>query len=97
MTAVETDLWVPTVNQIVMASQRAILAALDTNLLLAQRTLQAEHADDLSNENPDEPSPPHLALTQYFHDERLTEKWLISPEKWCSRPSSCLSAHEALN
>jgi len=49
MTAAETDLWVQTVNQIVMASQRAILAALDMNLLLAQRTLQAEHSKDLSN------------------------------------------------
>ena len=38
------DVWLPTTGQIVMASERAILAALDTALLLAARTLQAEHA-----------------------------------------------------
>lgn len=64
MTAAETDVRVPTIDQIVMASQRAILAALDMSLLLAQRALQAEHADDLSNHDHDEPWPPHLALTQ---------------------------------
>lgn len=78
MTAAEMDLWVPTVNQIVMASQRAILAALDMNLLLAQRTLQAEHADDLSDENTDEPNPPHLALTQSILIMTATLRELIA-------------------
>jgi hypothetical protein len=64
MTDAETCLHLPTVDQITMASQRAILAALDTNLLLAHRVLQAEHADQLSDEHCDEPSPPHLALAQ---------------------------------
>ena len=39
-----SDVWLPTTNQIVMASERAILAALDAALLLAARTLEAEHA-----------------------------------------------------
>jgi len=78
VTAAETDLWVPTVNQIVMASQRAILAALDMNLLLAQRTLQAEHADDLSNDDPDGPGPPHLALTQSILIMSATLRELIA-------------------
>jgi hypothetical protein len=34
------EVWLPTVAQIVMAQERAILAALDTNLLLAARTLE---------------------------------------------------------
>lgn len=56
--------WLPTTDQIVMASERAILAALDTNLLLAVRALRAEHAAALGDDAPDEPSPPHLALTE---------------------------------
>lgn len=58
------EVWLPTTEQLVMASERAILAALDANLLLAARTLQAEHASGLSDGISDEPSPPHLALTQ---------------------------------
>ena len=64
MTPDDTCLHAPSVGQIAMASQRAILAALDTSLLLVHRTLQAEHADQLSDEANDEPSPPHLALAQ---------------------------------
>jgi hypothetical protein len=58
------DAWLPTTEQIVMASERAILAALDMNLLLAVRTLRAEHAAALSDGNADEPNPPHLALAE---------------------------------
>lgn len=58
------EAWLPTTEQILMAQERAILAALDTNLLLAARTLQAEHASQLQEDNLDEPSPPHLALAQ---------------------------------
>lgn len=58
------EAWLPTTEQILMASERAILAALDINLLLAVRTLQAEHASQLQEDDPNEPSPPHLALTQ---------------------------------
>ncbi len=57
------DVWLPTTEQIVMASERAILAALDTALLLAARTLEAEHAG-LGERLPEEPSPPHLALAE---------------------------------
>lgn len=57
--------WLPTTEQILMASERAILAALDTNLLLAERTLRAEHADTLGSERTiGEPGPPHVALTE---------------------------------
>ncbi len=58
----ETDppeLWLPTTEQLVMAQERAILATLDVTLLMAERTLQAEHVclgDD------GEPNPPHLAI-----------------------------------
>ena len=58
------DAWLPTTDHIVMASERAILAALGTNLLLAARTLKAEHAAGLSDDAADEPNPPHLALAQ---------------------------------
>ena len=34
------------------------------NYGLVCRTLQAEHAAELSDESSDEPNPPHLALTQ---------------------------------
>jgi hypothetical protein len=57
------DVWLPTTGQIVMASERAILAALDTALLLAARTLQAEHAG-IEERQHEEPSPPQLALAQ---------------------------------
>jgi hypothetical protein len=60
----ETSTWLPTTNQIIMASERAILAALDTQLLLAARTLEAEHASSLSEDALAEPPPPHLALAQ---------------------------------
>ncbi|MHB8873020.1 MAG: hypothetical protein ACYC8T_04980 [Myxococcaceae bacterium] len=56
--------WLPTTEQILMASERAILAALDTNLLLAERTLRAEHADTLGEGTIGEPGPPHVALTE---------------------------------
>ena len=57
------DVWLPTSPQILMASERAILATLDLTLLLAARTLEAEHAD--LGERPHEaPSPPHLALAE---------------------------------
>ena len=57
------DVWLPTTPQILMASERAILATLDITLLLAARTLEAEHAD--LGERPHEaPSPPHLALAE---------------------------------
>ena len=38
------DVWLPTTGQIVMASERAILATLDTALLLAARTLAASRS-----------------------------------------------------
>ena len=41
----------------------AILATLDTALLLAARTLEAEHAG-LGEQRHEEPSPPHLALAE---------------------------------
>jgi len=47
-----------------MASERAILAALDANLLLAARTLRAEHADTLGDGTHQEPGPPHVALAE---------------------------------
>ena len=53
--------WLPTSAQISMASERAILAALDANLQLAVRVLSAEHPS--LDDNPrEEPEPPHLAL-----------------------------------
>ena len=58
------EAWLPTTEQILMASERAILAALDTNLLLAARTLRAEHPQAFGEEGRDEPSPPHLALAE---------------------------------
>lgn len=58
-----SDVWLPTTAQIVMASERAILATLDTALLLAARTLEAEHAA-LGEQPREEPSPPHLALAE---------------------------------
>ena len=57
------DVWLPTAEQIVMASERAILAMLDTTLLIAARTLEAEHAG-LGDQPHEEPSPPHLALAE---------------------------------
>ena len=59
--------WLPTTEQILMASERAILAALDTNVLLPARTLRAEHPAALAEAGTpdhDQPSPPHLALAQ---------------------------------
>ena len=38
-----TTVWLPSTEQIMMASERAILAALDVNLELAIRSLKAEH------------------------------------------------------
>lgn len=58
------EAWLPTTEQILMASERAILAALDTNLLLAVRTLRAEHAAAIGQTPTDEPSPPHLATAE---------------------------------
>ncbi len=51
----------PTTEQIVMAQERAILAALDVTLLMAERTLRAGHVT-LDDETNAEPLPPHLAL-----------------------------------
>jgi hypothetical protein len=48
-----------------MASERAILAALDASLQLAVRALRAEHPsldEERSSDLQPEPSPPHLAL-----------------------------------
>lgn len=54
--------WLPTSAQIMMASERAILASLAVNLQLAVRALLAEHPS-LGDEAPrSEPEPPHLAL-----------------------------------
>ena len=58
------EAWLPTTEQILMAPERALLAALDTNLLLAARTLRAEHAPALEEAQSDEPSPPQLALAE---------------------------------
>ncbi len=44
-----------------MASERAILAALDANLQLAVRVLSAEHPS-LDDDSDEEPEPPQLAL-----------------------------------
>lgn len=54
--------WLPTAAQITMASERAILAALDANLQLAVRALIAEHPSLDDDSSHDEPEPPHLAL-----------------------------------
>ena len=53
--------WLPTSTQIAMASERAILASLDTNLQLAVRVLLAEHPA-LSDSAHEEPEPPQLAI-----------------------------------
>ncbi len=45
-----------------MASERAILASLATNLQLAGRTLLAEHPSLGDEAHRTEPEPPHLAL-----------------------------------
>ena len=57
------DVWVPSADQILMSSERAILAVLDVNLLLAVRTLEAEHAS-LGERPVDQPHPPHVALAE---------------------------------
>ena len=56
--------WLPTVNQIVMANERPILAALDTVLDMAARTLMAEHPtiEEDASRGPAEPLPPCQAL-----------------------------------
>lgn len=57
--------WVPSVSQIIMASERPILAVLDTTLELAARTLLAEHASLDENSSRGfgaEPPPPCEAL-----------------------------------
>lgn len=53
--------WLPTSAQLIMASERAILASLDANLQLAVRVLLAEHPS-LGDAPHDEPEPPHLAI-----------------------------------
>jgi hypothetical protein len=73
----EPEVWLPSTNQIMMASERAILAGLDTNLLLAIRTLEAEHAA-LSDESSDEPLPPYLAMAQSIVILATTLRDLIS-------------------
>ncbi|MHB8874344.1 MAG: hypothetical protein ACYC8T_11710 [Myxococcaceae bacterium] len=57
--------WLPTSMQITMASERAILAALDASLQLAVRALCAEHPsldEERSRDLQAEPPPPHMAL-----------------------------------
>ena len=57
--------WLPTSPQITMASERAILAALDATLQLAVRALRAEHPsidEDRSRDLQAEPPLPHQAL-----------------------------------
>ena len=61
MSGKESPVWLPTSAQIAMASERAILASLDTNLQLAVRVLLAEHPS-LSDSSHEEPEPPQLAL-----------------------------------
>lgn len=57
-------MWLPTVNQIVMANERPILAALDVVLDMAVRTLQVEHPtiEEDASRGPAEPLPPCQAL-----------------------------------
>lgn len=50
----------PTTEQILMASERAILTVLDVALVMAERTLRAEHVT--LGDDSDEPNPPHLAI-----------------------------------
>jgi hypothetical protein len=50
----------PSADQILMASERAILAVLEVTLLMAERTLRAEHV--ALGDNSGEPNPPHLAI-----------------------------------
>jgi hypothetical protein len=54
----------PTVSQIVMASERPILATLDTALEMTARTLLAEHAmlEEDSSRGAAEPLPPCQAM-----------------------------------
>jgi hypothetical protein len=57
--------WLPTVDQIVMASERPILAALDAVLELTARTLLAEHPmleEDARRGLLGEPPPPCQAM-----------------------------------
>ncbi len=56
--------WLPTVNQIVMANERPILAALDTVLELTARTLLVEHPmlEEDARRGADEPPPPCQAM-----------------------------------
>ena len=54
--------WLPTSVQISMASERAILAALDANLQLASRALLAEHPSLDDDSGSEEPASPQLAL-----------------------------------
>ena len=61
-----SDTWLPTSAQIAMASERAILASLDTNLQLAVRVLLAEHPS-LSDSSREESEPPHLAIAASIH------------------------------
>jgi hypothetical protein len=56
------ELELPTTEQIMMGEERAILAVLDVTLLLAQRTLNAQHVS-LGDES-EEPNPPHLAMAE---------------------------------
>ena len=56
--------WLPTVNQIVMANERPILAALDAVLELTARTLLVEHPmlEEDARRGAAEPLPPCQAM-----------------------------------
>jgi len=56
--------WLPTVEQIVMANERPVLAALDAMLELTARTLMAEHPmlEEDARRGADEPPPPCQAM-----------------------------------
>ena len=64
MNKFEINTWMPQTEHIIMASELAILASLDANLVLATRTLLATHDCQLPNDHTADPCPPYLALAQ---------------------------------